>query len=126
MGADIIGSISAAVTIATNLRKWSAKIKDIEFKNFLADLSNELADAKLEAANLKDEIVRLRNENANFVALSAKAASEKPLVKWGCYVFPGDETLYCPGCYEDRGKKIPTSRAVGIHRLCPSCKAVLG
>jgi len=51
---------------------------------------------------------------------------EKPRFKWGCYVFEGDEILYCPACFENRNKKIPTSRLNSKFRQCPSCKARLG
>jgi hypothetical protein len=44
-------------------------------------------------------------------------------MKWGCLVFEGDENLYCPGCYLDRGNKIPTSRANIGFRYCSACRA---
>lgn len=48
---------------------------------------------------------------------------EEPTLKWGCYKFEGLNGLYCPACYESKGKKIPTSRINGGIYKCPLCKA---
>lgn len=50
---------------------------------------------------------------------------EKPILKWGCYKFKGLDGLYCPACYESKGKKIPASRIKGGIYKCPLCKAEL-
>jgi hypothetical protein len=55
----------------------------------------------------------------------SSSEKEKPRMKWGCYQFEGDSTLYCPVCYEKEGLKIPTSRVNSILRECPNCKAKL-
>ena len=52
---------------------------------------------------------------------------KKPTLLWGCYKFEGETGLYCPACYENKGKKMPVSRVTGRSTfLCPSCKAELG
>ena len=53
--ADIISSVSTAITLAGRLREISKNIENAEFKNLLADLSLELADAKLKMADLMKE-----------------------------------------------------------------------
>jgi len=53
------------------------------------------------------------------------SSDPKPKMKWGAYVFEGDEKLYCPVCYEKDGLKIPTSRINSSFRQCPNCKAKL-
>jgi hypothetical protein len=45
----------------------------------------------------------------------------KPKVQWGCYVFEGDENLYCPACFDTKGKKHLTTRANSQMRVCSVC-----
>ena len=60
--ADLISSLSTAITLATRLREISKNIEDAEFKNLLADLSLELADAKLTIADLINENTDLKEK----------------------------------------------------------------
>lgn len=60
--ADIITSVSTAITLATRLREIGKNIEDAEFKNLLADLSLELADAKLKIADLISENTQLKEK----------------------------------------------------------------
>lgn len=64
----------------------------------------------IECLNDKVENVETKHEN-------------RPTLKWGCYKFEGLEGLYCPACYESKGKKIPTSRIKGGIYKCPLCNA---
>ncbi|MCV3263343.1 hypothetical protein OGZ01_11815 [Vibrio harveyi] len=50
--ADLLSSVSTAISLATRLREIGKNIEDAEFKNILADLSLELADSKLKMADL--------------------------------------------------------------------------
>jgi hypothetical protein len=50
---------------------------------------------------------------------------EKPSVKWGAFVFEGDESLYCPFCYNNKGLKMLTSRVDTRTRRCTSCGELL-
>ena len=47
--------------------------------------------------------------------------SEKPKVKWGCFTFPPDESLYCPFCYNKEGMKMLTTRINIKQRQCTNC-----
>ncbi|MGN6195820.1 MAG: hypothetical protein ACTHOB_12840 [Ginsengibacter sp.] len=47
---------------------------------------------------------------------------EKPTVKWGCYQFLPDETLYCPFCYNKDGEKMVTTRYDMKFRQCTNCE----
>ena len=38
-------------------------------------------------------------------AIKSKENEEKPTVQWGCYKFTGDDRLYCPACYDTKGKR---------------------
>lgn len=58
--ADLLGTVSTAISLATRLREISKNIEDAEFKNLLADLSLELADAKLKMADLISENAEMK------------------------------------------------------------------
>jgi len=60
--ADIISSVSTAITLAGRLREISKNIENAEFKNLLADLSLELADAKLKMADLISENAAMKEK----------------------------------------------------------------
>lgn len=123
---DIISGISTSITLARRLREISKNIEDAEFKNLLADLSSELADVKLEAASLKDQIAALKEENA-LLKKTASPPDEKPTGrKWGCYLFEGDTTLYCPACWDSKRRKSSTTRINTKFRHCPVCNAPIG
>jgi hypothetical protein len=63
---------------------------------------------------LNDKVESIKNKS-----------EDKPTLKWGCYKFEGLEGLYCPACYESKGKKIPASRIKGGIYKCPLCNAEL-
>ncbi len=106
---DIISAINNSINIVTRLREISKNASEAEFRNLLADLSNELADAKIHIASLKEQIASLTEEN--HALKNAKAEKkEKPILKWGCYQFEGDEKLYCTACYDTKGQKNVTTR----------------
>lgn len=49
----------------------------------------------------------------------------RPTIKWGCYQFAGDETLYCIKCYETQRRKHPTTRMNSQQRQCAVCHSVV-
>ena len=57
--ADIIASISSAISLATRLKAINENIKDAEFSNLLADLQLELAETKAKVAGLIEENTQL-------------------------------------------------------------------
>ena len=123
---DIVTSISTSIALAKRLREISKNIEDAEFKNLLADLSSELADLKFEAASLKEKIVELQEENS-LLKRTAQSFDENPAGrKWGCYLFEGDDTLYCPACWDSKRKKSSTTRISPMLRHCPVCNAPIG
>lgn len=58
--ADLITTVSTAISLATRLREIGKNIEDAEFKNLLADLSLELAEVKLKMADLISENAQLK------------------------------------------------------------------
>jgi hypothetical protein len=120
--ADAISKLITEHGSAEILRTHLALIRDqaaaIEKEN--ANLKVRLATEEKKSSEQQAKIEKLTTELAAF-----KRADEKPKTKWGCFVFDGDDTLYCPVCYLERGKKMPTIRFDIRHRQCPLCKAKL-
>ena len=50
---------------------------------------------------------------------------EQPKMQWGCFVFEGDENLYCPFCYNNKGLKMQTTRLNSKNRMCTSCGKII-
>ncbi|MHC4136111.1 MAG: hypothetical protein ACYS0K_14115 [Planctomycetota bacterium] len=123
---DLVSAIGNAISLVQRLREISKKIAEAEFKSLLADLANKLADAKLEAASLKECLAELQEENRVLREVSPDP-SEKPTgTKWGCYVFEGDDGLYCPACWDSKRQKSRTTRVTREFRHCPVCNAPIG
>lgn len=89
-------------------------------------------DMEAENKALKDTVAALTAENAKLTAerderaARDKAAEVRPTIKWGCYVFEGDEGMYCPGCYTSKGKRNLTTRLDTRQRQCTVCRVILG
>jgi len=122
---DALTAIEQSISLVKRLREISKNISGAEFKNILADLTNELADAKLQIATLKDQLA-VQAEQIQSLRMATPGVKEKPSVKWGCYQFEGDQGLYCTACYDTKGAKCLTTRVNSRMRSCPVCKAVLG
>lgn len=60
--ADILTTVSTAISLASRLREISKNIEDAEFRNLLADLNLELADAKLKMAVLISENAEIKEK----------------------------------------------------------------
>lgn len=60
--ADILTTVSSAITLAARLREIGKSIEDAGFENLLADLSLVLADAKLKISDLVLENVSLKEK----------------------------------------------------------------
>jgi hypothetical protein len=119
----VASTLSTAIATLGQLREASKKLQNAEFKTIIAELADQLSDAKLQLAELKDELVTLRAENQELKSVKDDA---RPEVFWGCYRFPGDEQLYCPACYDTKGKKYLTTRLNSQRRQCTVCKTQIG
>jgi predicted nucleotide-binding protein len=71
---------------------------------------------------LEKEITTWKSGVASHVSPKEQA---KPRVKWGCYVFENDDNLYCPACFETKGKKHITTRMNTRQRQCVVCGRIL-
>ena len=70
--ADVISSVSTAITLAKRLREIGKNIEDAEFKNLLADLSLELADTKMKMAELITENANLKERIDNLTSATGE------------------------------------------------------
>jgi FtsZ-binding cell division protein ZapB len=118
-----IESVKTAIDTVSKLLEISKTMQNVELKSSIADLANELADVNLQMADLKNEIAALQEENRT---LKKNKEGPKPAVRWGCYQFVGDNNLYCPACYDTKGKKHLTTRATSKKRICSVCQTPLG
>jgi len=122
--ADIISSVSTAISLAKRLNEIGKNIQDAEFKNLLADLSLELADVKLrladvmgENADLKREILSLRNQSQ---------PQKKLLAKNNMYYDESGDGPFCTGCYDIKKqlvrlvKQSEPFNELGEYK-CPGC-----
>ncbi|MCH8493941.1 MAG: hypothetical protein LAT53_11975 [Idiomarina sp.] len=60
--ADILTTVSTAISLASRLREIGKNVEDAEFKNLLADLTIELAEAKLKIADLVSDNAALKEK----------------------------------------------------------------
>lgn len=70
--ADLVSTISTAISLASRLREISKNIEGAEFKNVLADLSLELAEAKLKMADLISENASLKEKIGSLTSASGE------------------------------------------------------
>ena len=121
---EAISAIDNALSLVRRLREVGKKIEEAELRNVLADLSIELSEAKTVIATLQLEMLQLRQKNSELEERLSDQR-EKPSVKWGCYVFDDDPNLYCPACYDTRGRKHLTTRKSTRERVCSVCRTSL-
>lgn len=120
--AGALGSIKAAAEALKHLQEISSSMKHVELKSTIAQLANDLVDTQMQLANLKQEMLSLEEENQR---LKGKEAKERPMIKWGCYEFYGDDNLYCTACWDRDGRKSVVSRKDSKRRYCPVCQAIM-
>jgi hypothetical protein len=119
---DVLAIVDRSIASIKRLREISKNVSEAEFRNLLADLSNDLADAKIKIAELKERWA----DQAEEIRQLKRASKPKPSVKWGCYKFEGDDKLYCTACYDSESRKSVTNRLNTKFRQCPVCKAQVG
>lgn len=120
-----ISAVDNAISLVGRLRVISKKIGEAEFRAILADLTMELADAKTAIAGLKLENLELR-ERCEALENQRDVALEKKMVKYGCYQFEDNpEQLFCPNCYDTKGKRHLTNRKSIRERVCTVCRVVM-
>ena len=116
---DLISKLITEHGSADILRTHLALIRDqasvIEREN--ADLKKQLSEAEKKCKEHTEAVAALTGELD-----SMKRSAIPPQMKWGCLTFDGDEVLYCPACFYNQGRKIPTSRKSTKYRYCAICR----
>lgn len=113
---------------------WSEMMQGIPLnavlKERLALAEQKFKDIEAENSTLKEKASALTTENEalkqKLASFEVAAVTGKPKVKGGCYVFEGDDNLYCPACFDTKGKKHLCTRTVAKTYRCCVCKIDLG
>lgn len=112
---DILQGVPLNAVLRERMALAEQKLKEIEQKK--KKLEERTAALEAENADLKQQLA----------TATAQTNQEKPKIKWGCYIFDGDgERLYCPACYDTKGKKHLTTRLLANRRQCTVCRTFLG
>jgi len=102
--AAAIGIIDKAVGITKKLSDNSPELDKATLKLELANLMVELASVKMEVISLQALVFDAEQKNK---ALEEKLKDNETFIfKSGVYWKEGDETAFCPKCWENDGKKI--------------------
>ena len=149
---DLVSAATSAYSIGKRLFEISAKIKDAEFKNLVADLQVSLAELKMRIAELHEEKLQLKDELRTVRAqLDEAKFSPKPPAKPQSPAQKGRDAViardgmyflkeptegfsdgpYCTACMDRSGKLSllrplsGTWKSFGSHE-CPVCHANFG
>ncbi len=127
MDLNIINSIGPALTGIKALTDLVSTIKDskirVELNSKIADLQGSLLNARQQLLTMQEQYEAVLKENRELKQLSLPR--EKPTLKFGCYKFEGEEGLFCPACYDSKGKKFRAARMNSRFYQCTVCKAQL-
>jgi hypothetical protein len=114
---DILKEIPLSAVLKERVALAEQKFKDIEAAN----------------QKLRDQVATLTTENESLkrdleakIAAEQAAAAKRPTRVYGCYQFEGESGLFCPGCYDSKGKKHTATRLDSKHYQCTVCRALLG
>ena len=86
-----------------------------------AILQTENKALQFENNNLREQVRDFEKQNE----LNKHIDSSKYTMQWGCLKFENDQTLYCPSCFFEKQRKIPTSRVNLSSRFCAVCKLTI-
>jgi len=94
------------------------------FKDQVVILEKQLDS--LSSDNETPESVKQKLEQVN-QELKSKIEQHKQAADYemelGCVTFHGDETLYCPKCFFDKSRKVPTIRKGRRFHNCSVCQS---
>ena len=119
----ILTSVKTATEIAKMLKDSDLSLEKAEIKLKLADLVVSLADAKMEAADIQELILakdsRIR-ELEEAQALHLKMEWREPVYYQKNE--SGEESSFCPQCYDSERKAIRLQIWDQSHWHCMTCK----
>lgn len=98
----ILSSIKTATELAKVIKDSDISLSNAESKLNMADLISTLADVKFELAEVQDT---LREKDQEIFSLTNQLKEKKEMKFDGkVYFIEGDETPFCPVCYENNAK----------------------
>lgn len=123
----VITALSTAANSIKGLIEIPGTITSVKVRNELntkiAELMDSLIAARQQMLEMQQKYELLLKENIELKQISGPRA--KPRLKWGCcYEFDGEEGLFCPACYDERGKKALVIKVLS-HFRCTVCRTVL-
>lgn len=102
--ATAVGIIDKALNITKKLSDNSPELDKATLKLELANLMVELASVKMEVISLQALVFDAEQKNK---ALEEKLKENESFIfKSGVYWKDGDDTAFCPKCWENDGKKL--------------------
>lgn len=91
---------------------------ELRLKNALEDALNDATEAHSLISILKRENDILKQDN------EIHNRKKDYSIRYSCLLFHDNPSiLFCPKCFFDHNKKIPTSRKSSKFRYCPVCKS---
>jgi len=124
---DIFSSIGPAIAGIKSLTEIASMITDVKIRQELngkiADLQGALISTRQQILDMQEQYEEILRENKLLKEASAPRGTPKLL--YGCYKFEGEEGLFCPACYDSKGKKFRASRMNANFYQCTVCRAVL-
>lgn len=121
----VLSSVKTATEIAKIIKDSDASLSSAEAKLKVADLISALADVKLELAEVLDT---LREKDLEISSLKQQLHEKQSMRFDGkLYWIEGDETPFCPVCYESDNKLHhltynPGGPGCNSYRRCKICK----
>jgi len=114
---ELLQGIPLNAVLKERLALAEQKFKELEEEN-------DRLKEQVIALNGENEALRKKVEQATVAALPPK---ERPGIMNDCYYFGDDRSrLYCPGCYDSKGKKHLTCRVGVMGRKCNVCGTLIG
>jgi len=108
---DILKELPLSAVLKEQIIGLEKKMSDLEAENLI--FKTKLQESEVQINQYVEKVATLEKllQNTSYT------------MQWGCLVFPNDKRLYCPKCYFDKSRKIPTSRKSSKFRYCSVCQA---
>ena len=122
----LITEHGSAAILRERIALANDKYSALQSENFALKSQNEILKSENEALKLDNKKLQEQRRHDEKKLSDAEALHSKktPSYKmvYGCMKFEGDDNLYCPGCFHNKDKKVPTSRKGSHYRFCAACK----
>jgi hypothetical protein len=113
----LITEHGSAVILRERIALANDKYSALQSENSTLKSQNAIFKSENEALKLDNEKFHKQRQDD----LHSKNTPAYKMV-YGCMKFEGDNNLYCPGCFHNKNKKVPTSRKGTKYQFCAACK----